>query len=213
MQAVLCDQLRTMFPCNGLIHPVFLITCDHVRSLRWCLDPGSNRDGPVRVRRIFLPATAFAAARSQRCTRSGSGARLHHRLRLRCPPSALYTFRPGPAAAWLGVASRCVTHRRGFSEFDGIHPARFRAGAQIDFKSAASANFAIEARADGSAAQEAGNKNASLARGDEEAQPYGDWRRGAESNRPGRICNPLHNRFATAPWSRSTTPAILTTNR
>lgn len=25
------------------------------------------------------------------------------------------------------------------------------------------------------------------------------WRRGAESNRPGRICNPLHNRFATAP--------------
>ncbi len=25
------------------------------------------------------------------------------------------------------------------------------------------------------------------------------WRRGAESNRPTRICSPLHNRFATAP--------------
>ena len=25
------------------------------------------------------------------------------------------------------------------------------------------------------------------------------WRRGPESNRPTRICNPLHNRFATAP--------------
>ena len=25
------------------------------------------------------------------------------------------------------------------------------------------------------------------------------WRRGPESNRAGRICNPVHNRFATAP--------------
>ena len=25
------------------------------------------------------------------------------------------------------------------------------------------------------------------------------WRRGPESNRPTRICNPVHNRFATAP--------------
>jgi hypothetical protein len=25
------------------------------------------------------------------------------------------------------------------------------------------------------------------------------WRRGVESNHPTRICNPLHNRFATAP--------------
>jgi hypothetical protein len=39
-----------------------------------------------------------------------------------------------------------LTQRRGFAEFDGIHPARFRASAQIAFKSAASANFAIEAR-------------------------------------------------------------------
>ena len=28
---------------------------------------------------------------------------------------------------------------------------------------------------------------------------FGNWRRGSESNRPRRICNPLHNRFATAP--------------
>ena len=27
----------------------------------------------------------------------------------------------------------------------------------------------------------------------------GCWRRGPESNRPTRICNPVHNRFATAP--------------
>ncbi len=28
---------------------------------------------------------------------------------------------------------------------------------------------------------------------------YEIWRRGPESNRPGGICSPLHNRFATAP--------------
>ena len=27
-----------------------------------------------------------------------------------------------------------------------------------------------------------------------------NWRRGPESNRPTRICNPVHNRFATAPF-------------
>ena len=31
----------------------------------------------------------------------------------------------------------------------------------------------------------------------------GRWRRGPESNRPTRICNPVHNRFATAPSSPS----------
>ena len=31
----------------------------------------------------------------------------------------------------------------------------------------------------------------------------GGWRRGPESNRPTRICNPVHNRFATAPSSVS----------
>jgi hypothetical protein len=69
-------------------------------------------------------------------------------------------------------------HRRGFSEFDGIHPARFRASAQIDLKSAASANFAIEACTHGSAAQEAGNKNAPLERGDEDALEHVDRKTG-----------------------------------
>ncbi len=32
-----------------------------------------------------------------------------------------------------------------------------------------------------------------------ELLPHGVWRRGPESNRPTRICNPVHNRFATAP--------------
>jgi hypothetical protein len=27
------------------------------------------------------------------------------------------------------------------------------------------------------------------------------WRRGPESNRASRICNPVHNRFVTAPFS------------
>jgi hypothetical protein len=30
-----------------------------------------------------------------------------------------------------------------------------------------------------------------------------EWRRGPESNRPTRICNPVHNRFATAPCPAS----------
>ncbi len=32
-----------------------------------------------------------------------------------------------------------------------------------------------------------------------ELLPRISWRRGPESNRPTRICNPVHNRFATAP--------------
>ena len=32
-----------------------------------------------------------------------------------------------------------------------------------------------------------------------ELLPQNLWRRGPESNRPTRICNPVHNRFATAP--------------
>ena len=35
-----------------------------------------------------------------------------------------------------------------------------------------------------------------------EPLPHAFWRRGVESNHPGRICNPLHNRFATAPQAR-----------
>ena len=32
------------------------------------------------------------------------------------------------------------------------------------------------------------------------------WRRGPESNRAERICNPVHNRFATAPWVKREYP-------
>ena len=35
------------------------------------------------------------------------------------------------------------------------------------------------------------------------AQSGESWRRGPESNRAIRICNPVHNRFATAPWLSS----------
>ncbi len=37
-----------------------------------------------------------------------------------------------------------------------------------------------------------------------------NWRRRPESNRPKRICNPLHNRFATAPWSFMAANATMT---
>ena len=69
--------------------------------------PDRNRtDTDREVLRIFLPATAFAAAGATGRRRSGSGARLHHRLRLRCPPSALYTF---PArVSPRGLARRCL---------------------------------------------------------------------------------------------------------
>ena len=46
-----------------------------------------------------------------------------------------------------------------------------------DFKSAVSTYFTIQAE-------------------------RGDWRRGPESNRASRICNPVHNRFVTAPHSQ-----------
>ena len=46
-----------------------------------------------------------------------------------------------------------------------------------DFKSAVSTYFTIQAQ-------------------------RGDWRRGPESNRASRICNPVHNRFVTAPHSQ-----------
>ena len=53
--------------------------------------------------------------------------------------------------------------------------ARFHEAA--DFKSAVSTYFTIQAQGR-------------------------DWRRGPESNRASRICNPVHNRFVTAPYSQ-----------
>ena len=43
------------------------------------------------------------------------------------------------------------------------------------------------------------NKNASPTDADEAFVTRSIWRRGPESNRTNRICNPGHNRFATAP--------------
>src|SRR4051812_34451347 len=69
--------------------------------------------------------------------------------------------------------------------------AAFRQAA--DFKSAVSTNFTIEAR-----------PNCETKTGQPRQQRLPGpiiWRRGPESNRPTRICNPVHNRFATAPIS------------
>ncbi len=43
------------------------------------------------------------------------------------------------------------------------------------------------------------NKNAPPTEADEAFVTRKIWRRGPESNRTNRICNPGHNRFATAP--------------
>lgn len=86
----------------------------------------------------------------------------------RCPPSALYTFPKGSAAApphtgrqggrcsgaaslraWLGVGAKAGAPQRcrairAFAEFDGFHPAGFPTGAQI-FKSLVSTSFTTRA--------------------------------------------------------------------
>ena len=65
--------------------------------------------------------------------------------------------------------------------------ARFHEAA--DFKSAVSTYFTIQAQGR-------------------------DWRRGPESNRASRICNPVHNRFVTAPYSQQskTVPCLKNSN-
>ena len=60
----------------------------------------------------------------------------------------------------------------------GIEPVRPLCRKAADFKSDVSTNFTTRAR----------------------QQPELFWRRDPESNRARRICNPLHNRFAIAPF-------------
>ncbi len=66
--------------------------------------------------------------------------------------------------------------------------------ATADFKSAVSTSFTTRAPA---RLSWSGQKTPKLR-----------WRRGPESNRPTRICNPVHNRFATAPPKTSSCTEI-----
>ncbi len=66
-------------------------------------------------------------------------------------------------------------------------------GKAADFKSAVSTNFTIEAlRSVASIVKQISPGNRAL-------QGLRIWRRDPESNWTGRICNPVHNRFAIAP--------------
>ena len=72
-----------------------------------------------------------------------------------------------------------------------------------DFKSAVSTDFTIEARGHCEAKARRHGKTGSAAASGREGE---DWRRDPESNRARRICNPLHNRFAIAPWAHRGEP-------
>lgn len=91
---------------------------------------GGTRTPTGKALRIFLPATAFAAA----LRRLGSGLSLHRfpRAGVRCCPSSLYTF-PFP-----GLARDC--HSTGFPEFEQFYVAGFPARTQFWLKSVASTN-------------------------------------------------------------------------
>ena len=98
----------------------------------WCPDPGSNRDGPVKVRRIFVPP---------RLSPPAAGAAVRGLERAFTMPAArpvqvpavrsLHLPAPGRETAWLGVASHRPGPGRGFADFDGIHAGRFRAGCSM----------------------------------------------------------------------------------
>ncbi len=116
-----------------------------------------------RPRGIFLPATAFTAARlasPKLHARRAFGvwtlplpcrrARRAERGRFRQGPSSLYTFpgRAGPRAdtGGRGLARRCRHCRCGCStEFDPIHSRGFPPGCSKCFKSLASTDFATRA--------------------------------------------------------------------
>ena len=101
----------------------------------WYAQPGSNRHS--RSREIFLPLQL-----SLPLSRSWSGLCLGPGLRVRPPPSSLYTF-PFP-----GFARRCLGCWPGGSpNLTGFTRAFSRPGAQI-FKSLVSTNFTMGATRD-----------------------------------------------------------------
>ena len=154
---------------------------------RSCGTRGRTRTGMTLRSRDFRTTSAFAAVRCR--GRSWSGARLHRGSRCRCPPSALYAFPTIMPIDGLGSVSTRSESIRAFADFDGCHLEDFSASAQL-FKSLVSTDSTT--RANGNA-----RRRYAMLR----------WRRGSESNRPRRICNPLHNLSATPPRSSRWTTA------
>lgn len=102
----------------------------------------------------FRHTASFEAGAARR--RSCAGLCLRRRarallplVRLRRPPSSLYTFPAAAFATASGLARRCLgaSRARGFAEFEGFCTGRFRPGTQ-SFKSAMFTNFITPARAD-----------------------------------------------------------------
>jgi len=124
--------------------------------------------------------------------------------RVRCPPSALYTFRLNRGS----LARRClaVDAAGGSPTLTGSIPhvsarALKLLSSPLRLPISPSRPVRMVARAD------------DLPRASATREVWFDlilratWRRGPESNWAGRICNPLHNRFATAPTSLPDQPA------
>jgi hypothetical protein len=94
---------------------------------------GRTRTGTGNAQRIFLPATAFAAAIFM--TFVVWTIPSPWRFRFRCCPSSLYTF--PLAGAWLGIASE------GFPEFEQFCIPGFPREHSIWLKSVASTSFVV----------------------------------------------------------------------
>jgi len=125
-------------------------------AMVWCRERESN---PYSQRpRDFLHTTVFTAGRCRSC----AGLCLHHgAMRVRCPPSSLYTF-PFP-----GLARCCLAARAGVSpNLTGFTRVLSPPCAQF-YKSLVSTNFTIPARDEGAdstrTGQASGDKNVKLA--------------------------------------------------
>ena len=138
---------------------------------------------PARLSaRDFLATSTFAAALLD-AGRSWPGARLHHSHAAVGARRLLSTPSQTAAWAWLGVGSGTEASRA-FADFDGLHFGRFPPKAQVVQVPCV---YRFHHSGCGSIMR---TRCGSI------------WRREPESNRPLRICNPVHNRFAIAPCCR-----------
>ena len=157
--------------------------------------PEAGLEPARRMRSRDFPAASAFAAGAGLARRSWSGARLHPSLAAVGARRLLST--PSGASRRLGsVSARSRGATRAFAEFDGCHPRRFHRGAQF-----ASSPLCLPVSPLGQVRGPHATKaaEAGCRRRFERTELAKNWRRGPESNWAGRICNPLHNRFATAP--------------
>ena len=127
---------------------VFEASWNHTEAM---LVPGTGLEPASQLRRRIFVTLLLSKPASSKRRRSCAGLCLHRRarawsppMRLRRPPSSLYTFLA--AISPRGLARRCLDARiRGFAEFEGFCTDRFRPGTQ-SFKSAMFTNFITPAK-------------------------------------------------------------------